>query len=105
MHASVSCIFRCMLQMFHLNVSEVDRVCTCCNVTRLPQPPAAAAGAPCMCVGTGGMERCAAVGAGSERGSVGSDAGGPLLVLACSGRGRPDMGVCPGASTTLKIWC
>jgi hypothetical protein len=30
-----SSVFRRMLQLLHLNVSKVDRCCTCCNVTHL----------------------------------------------------------------------
>ena len=41
-------------------------------MTYLPQPPAAIAGAPCMRVGSGGSERCAAAGVGSEWESTGS---------------------------------
>jgi hypothetical protein len=59
---SVSSFFRRMLQKFHRDVG------TCCNVTHLPQPPAPAAGAPCMRVGNGGMEHCAVAGAGSDAG-------------------------------------
>ena len=37
-------------------------------MTHLPWPPVAAAGAPCMRVKSGGMERCAATGMGSGAG-------------------------------------
>jgi hypothetical protein len=66
--SSVSSFFRRMLQKFHLDISKVDRCCTCCNVTHLPQPPAVAAGTPCMRVGSGGMECCAAKNVGSGAG-------------------------------------
>jgi hypothetical protein len=39
----------CMLQLFHLDILKVNRMCcACCNVSHMPQLPAAAAGAPCM---------------------------------------------------------
>jgi hypothetical protein len=53
-------------------------------MTHLPQPPVAVVGAPCMHVGSGGMERCVAAGAGSTM-------GGLRLAWACSRRGHPDV--------------
>ena len=49
--SSVSSVFRCLLQIFHLNVSKVDRVLHMLHVTHLPQALAAAARASCMYVG------------------------------------------------------
>ena len=61
-------------------------------MTHLPQSLAAAAGAPCMHVGYGGIERCGAADAGSH-------VGGPRLLQTCSGRRRPSGRL--GASTAL----
>jgi len=88
-HVSIiSSAFGCMLQTVHLDVSTVDRVCTCCDVTHLPQPPTAAAGAAYAC----GKRRDGALrgcGRESEGGSTGNGVGGPRLARACSSRERP----------------
>jgi hypothetical protein len=77
-----SCFGR-MVQVFHLDVPKVDRDAPyiCCNVPRLPQPPAAVAGASCMRVMSGGMERCSAASGEADGDGVGG-AGGPRM---CAG--------------------
>jgi hypothetical protein len=70
-----SCFGR-ILQVFHLNVAKVDRVL---HVLQW-DPSAAAAGAPCMRVGSGRMERGAATGAGSGA-DGGKGSGSPRLCV------------------------
>jgi hypothetical protein len=110
-----SCVFACVLgacfecfsffvrilQLFHLDVLKVDRMCcACCNVSHLLQLSVGGVGALCMeGSGVASVEGC------RKQGSVGSGTGGPHLCMQ-QARGRPDAGGPfrrPGTSVAVNV--
>ena len=104
-------VFRRMLQMFHLDVSKVDRTLHMLQCDSLVTPAS--------CSYWGVVHACekrrnGAVrdGAGSWGGSAGSDTSSPYLTWVCSSRGRLEAGFRPNVMRTralvlpkIFMWC